>query len=205
MKFKICGIKNEAEALAVASLNIDFLGVIFASSKRKVTPEMAKKIAEISHKNGKKCVGIFTNEKSEAEILEICDFARLDAVQIYFSISAEFAEILRAKNIEIWRVLSVLNEIPNFSAEIFDRLLFDYKGQNLGGNGESFDFKILQNFKEKNPEISFIIAGGISAKNAKETSFYKPYALDINSKVEDENGIKSVDKILEILEILNHS
>lgn len=54
VKFKICGIKNENEADEVAKLKIDFLGIIFAESKRQVSPQMAQKIAKIAHQNGKK-------------------------------------------------------------------------------------------------------------------------------------------------------
>ncbi|MFR8440733.1 MAG: hypothetical protein ACLVCW_03225 [Campylobacter sp.] len=57
---KICGIKTPEEACAVASLGVNFLGVIFvSSSKRRVSVETAREIARIAHENGAKCVGIF--------------------------------------------------------------------------------------------------------------------------------------------------
>lgn len=43
VKFKICGIKNENEAGEVAKLKIDFLGIIFAESKRQVARKWHKK------------------------------------------------------------------------------------------------------------------------------------------------------------------
>ena len=57
---KICGIKTPEEACAVASLGVNFLGVIFvSSSKRRVSIETAREIARIAHENGAKCVGVF--------------------------------------------------------------------------------------------------------------------------------------------------
>lgn len=192
VKFKICGIKNESE---VAKLKIDFLGVIFAESKRQVSPQMAQKIA---HQNGKKAVGVFAGI-TKFKILEICDFVKLDAVQIYDNIN--FENELKNRNIELWQVASIKNEIPNINNYKFDKILFDYKGKKIGGNGISWDFSLLENFKKNHPKINFIIAGGINVKNAKKAASYAPFALDINSSVENDAGIKEKDKILEIINL----
>ena len=55
---KICGIKTPAEARDVASLDVDFLGAIFAKSKRQVSAQTAREIANIAHAAEKKCVGV---------------------------------------------------------------------------------------------------------------------------------------------------
>lgn len=209
---EINGDKN----LDFENFSVDFLGVIFAKSTRQVTINTAKKIAEIAHENSKKCVGVFSGRemvgenpnsrganksginKIEAEILEIFDYAKLDIVQIYAPISQIFKDKINQKGGEIWRVISIKDEIPSLENEIFDKILFDYKGANLGGNGLSFDFSLLENFSS----ASFIIAGGIGAHNAKLAATLKPYALDINSKVEDENQIKSRAKIFALLKSL---
>lgn len=198
VKFKICGIKNENEAGEVAKLKIDFLGVIFAESKRQVSPQMAQKIAKIAHQNGKKAVGVFA-EITKFKILEICDFVKLDAVQIYDNIN--FENELKNRNIELWQVVSIKNEIPNINNYKFDKILFDYKDKKIGGNGISWDFSLLENFKKNHPKINFIIAGGINVKNAKKAASYAPFALDINSSVENDAGIKEKGKILEILNL----
>ncbi|WXG59654.1 hypothetical protein VB002_11420 [Campylobacter concisus] len=39
------------------------------------------------------------------------------------------------------------------------------------------------------------MAGGIGEHNIKEALKFRPYLVDINSKVEDENGIKDAQKI----------
>ena len=193
---KICGIKTPAEARDVASLDVDFLGVIFAKSKRQVSVQTAREIADIAHRAGKKCVGVFAGQ-SDCEIMEICEFVPLDAAQIHGEVGSNLYANLKAMGLEVWRVYSVLDELPAVDTALCDMPLFDCKGQNAGGNGISFDWEILRGVK-----FDFGMAGGIGEHNAREAIKFSPRVLDLNSKVEDENGIKSAEKIKKILELI---
>ena len=193
---KICGIKTPAEARDVANLDVDFLGAIFAKSKRQVSTQTAREIADISHAAGKKCVGVFAGQ-SDCEIMEICEFAALDVAQIHGEVSSNLYTNLKAMGLEVWRVYSVLDVLPAVDTALCDMPLFDYKGQNAGGNGISFDWEILRAVK-----FDFGMAGGIGEHNAREAIKFNPRVLDLNSKVEDENGVKNITKILNILEII---
>lgn len=193
---KICGIKTPKEARDVASLDVDFLGAIFAKSKRQVSTQTAREIANIAHAAGKKCVGVFA-EQSDCEIMEVCEFAPLDAAQIHGEVSSNLYANLKAMGLEVWRVYSVLDVLPAIDTALCDMPLFDCKGQNAGGNGISFDWKILREVK-----FDFGMAGGIGELNACEAIKFNPRVLDLNSKVEDENGIKSAEKIKKVLELI---
>ena len=218
---KICGIKTPAEARDVlkagakfgrnlgSNLNVfgadgkidlqngvSFLGVIFAPSKRKVTPQIAREIANLAHDYGVKCVGVFA-EISENEILEICKEANLDVAQIYGEYSANLRQNLARESVKIWKVYSVLDTLPSVDFSLCDMPLFDCKGVNLGGNGISFEWRILEGVK-----FDFALAGGIGEHNAREAVKFNPRVLDLNSKVEDENGVKSAEKIKKILELI---
>ena len=57
----------------------------------------------------------------------------------------------------------------------------------------------------KSGAISFILAGGIGAQNIREALALRPYAIDLNSRVEDARGIKDPQKISEILQILKNA
>lgn len=219
---KICGIKSADEARAVLKAgakfgrnlgsNLDvfgadgkidlqngvsFLGVIFAPSKRKVTPQIAREIANLAHDYGVKCVGVFA-EISENEILEICKEANLDVAQIYGEYSANLRQNLARESVKIWKVYSVLDALPSVDLESCDMPLFDCKGVNLGGNGVSFEWGILEGVK-----FDFALAGGIGEDNVRDALKFNPLVLDINSKVENENGIKEPKKIEEVLKILS--
>lgn len=57
----------------------------------------------------------------------------------------------------------------------------------------------------KGGAISFILAGGIGAQNILEALALCPYAIDLNSCVEDARGIKDPQKISEILRIIENA
>ncbi|MBP5778797.1 MAG: phosphoribosylanthranilate isomerase [Campylobacter sp.] len=201
VKIKICGIKNLAEAKSVlecefGGVRVDFLGLIFAESPRKVTPEIAKEISNLVREFGRKSVGVFT-DTGDDEILEICKFAKLNVAQIYKEISPNLKQNLANIGVEAWQVVRVKDEIGGLKNLNYDKILFDYKGEKMGGNGESFEWEML-----KNLQISFILAGGIGAENVKEALNLGAFCLDINSKVENENGIKDPAKITQILKII---
>ncbi len=138
-----------------------------------------------------------TEALDEEQILKICSLCELDCAQIYGGISADFKARLNAAGIEAWQVLSIGAEMPSLEGLNCDLVLFDTKGANLGGNGISFDWEILREVK-----FDFGMAGGISEHNACEAIKFNPRVLDLNSKVEDENGIKDMRKIERILEVL---
>ena len=200
-KIKICGIKNLAEAKSVLEcdfngVRVDFLGLIFAESKRKVAPEIAKEISNLVREFDRKSVGVFT-DTSDDEILQICKFANLSVAQIYKEISLNLKQNLANLGVEAWQVVRVKDEIGDLKNLNYDKILFDYKGEKMGGNGKSFEWKML-----KNLQIPFILAGGIGIENAREALNLGAFCLDINSKVEDENGIKDPEKITQILKII---
>ena len=80
-----------------------------------------------------------------------------------------------------------------------DLILYDAKGVNLGGNGVSFDWRLLDGVKSK-----FGLAGGLSVHNVKDALKSGAILLDFNSKLEDNNMVKDPKKIYEILKIIRN-
>ena len=195
MKIKICGIKTLAEAKAVCECEfggkrVDFIGLIFAPSKRQVSTKIAEQIAALAKSYGIKAVGVF---KDLAQAKSVAKMGFLDAVQVYEKVEnkAEFSPC------EVWQVFSVNDVLPELEGD-FDLALFDYKGKELGGNGLSFEWGILEPLR--NSRIPYAIAGGLSEKNAKKASWLAPALLDFNSKLENKQGFKESEKIIKVLE-----
>lgn len=195
MKIKICGIKTLSEAKAVCECEfrgkrVDFVGLIFAPSKRQVSTQTAEQIATLAKSYGIKSVGVF---KDLAQAKSIAKLGFLDAVQVYEKVDdkTQFAPC------EVWQVFSVNDALPKLEGD-FDLALFDYKGKELGGNGLSFDWGILDPLR--NSGIPFGIAGGLGEENAKKASELGSALLDFNSKLEDEQGFKQPSKIIKVLE-----
>ncbi|PPB57331.1 phosphoribosylanthranilate isomerase [Campylobacter hyointestinalis subsp. hyointestinalis] len=196
MKIKICGIKTISEAKSVCEcefdgVRVDFIGLIFADSKRKVSVETARNIANLARKFGVKAVGVFSGIKFD-EIASIVEFANLDVVQIY-----EKVEDKTKFGCEVWQVFSVGDSLPSFEGS-YDKILFDTKGASKGGNGVKFDWDLLQGL-----DARFGLAGGIGVENLKDAMKLKPSFVDINSRIENEFGFKDIKKVYEILKIVS--
>ncbi|MCR2055028.1 phosphoribosylanthranilate isomerase [Campylobacter helveticus] len=194
IKLKICGIKDEENAKEISALyTVEFLGLIFAKSIRQVSEKTAQKLAALIHQNHKKVVGVFVDESLEF-ILKIAQNVGLDGVQIHRLIDKEMFEILQKNNLFIWQVISV-GENLNLPKQIYaDMILFDAKGKLSGGNGISFNWELLKDFKGK-----FGLAGGIGAHNIQKAKTLNPTLIDVNSKVENTQGLKELAKIEELI------
>lgn len=195
IKVKICGLRRDLDIEFVNSYKPDYVGFVFAESKRKVKPEEVKKIASSLDKNIKKA-GVFVNEKL-SNILEIIETCKLDIVQIHGEETNEFVNMLKKeiKEIEVWKAIRVKDEeslevLKGYNADAF--LLDSYTEGLYGGAGKIFDWKLALKAKEYG---DIILAGGLDISNINEAvSLVQPYAVDISSGVES-NGFKDEEKI----------
>ncbi|MDL0114163.1 phosphoribosylanthranilate isomerase [Campylobacter felis] len=193
-KLKICGIKDILNAEQISGLEqINYLGLIFAQSVRKVDEKTAIKLSQIIHKNHKKVVGVFVDESLEF-ILKIAQNAELDGVQIHRHIAQKDFEILQKNKLFVWQVISVGENLQMPSQIYADMTLFDTKGKFKGGNGISFDWNLLKDYKQK-----FGIAGGIGVHNIREAKALNPTLIDVNSKVENSQDLKELAKIKDLI------
>lgn len=158
--------------------------------------EQARNLSAIFHEKDKKVVGVFVDENLE-QILRCIKEAKLDGIQIYRTITKEEFEILKVQNVFVWQVISVENSL-DLKSEIFANLvLFDAKGILKGGNGISFDWTLLGSYTK-----DFALAGGIDLDNIHKAVQTGAKILDLNSKLEDEKGLKDINKIKQILKEL---
>jgi phosphoribosylanthranilate isomerase len=195
MKLKICGMKYPENILEVGSLLPDYMGFIFWEKSARyfdgIIPELPKSI---------KKVGVFVNASLE-EILEKIEKHDLQAVQLHGDESVEFCETLK-KNLpnltDVIKVFSILDTfdfaILNPYENVCDYFLFDTKGKLPGGNGTTFDWKVLENYPSTKP---FFLSGGIGieemeAVNEILKTNLPVYAIDVNSKFEIEPGLKNI-------------
>jgi phosphoribosylanthranilate isomerase len=196
MKLKICGMKFPENIIEVGSLLPDYMGFIFWDKSARffdgIIPELPKSINK---------TGVFVNTSLE-EIIEKITTHDLQAVQLHGHESVGFCEELKAKidsNIEIIKVFSVdenfdFSEIKPFET-VCDFFLFDTKGKLPGGNGTTFDWKVLENYPSTKP---FFLSGGIGIEELEQVkqvlkSDLPVYAIDINSKFEIEPGLKNIE------------
>ncbi|KXI51274.1 N-(5'phosphoribosyl)anthranilate isomerase [Bacillus pacificus] len=196
MKVKICGITDMETAKRACEYGADALGFVFAESKRKITPGLAKEIIQELPANVLK-IGVFVNESVEM-IQKIADECGLTHVQLH---GDEDNYQIRRLNIPSIKSLGVTSESDMKNAQEYetDYILFDSPKEKFhGGNGKKFSWELLAHMSKELREKT-ILAGGLNALNIEEAiRTVRPYMVDVSSGVETE-GKKDVEKIKQFI------
>ncbi|GEL77601.1 phosphoribosylanthranilate isomerase [Tenuibacillus multivorans] len=191
-RVKICGIQKLKHAQAAVQAGTDAIGFVFANSKRQVTINQARRIAEQIPSHIKK-IGVFVNSSRE-ELETTVHQVGLDFVQLHGDESPEFCENLGLPYIKALRIQheSDLEQLKYYEGAHYF-LLDSASGPHRGGNGTTFDWGLL-----KHQDIDrqrFILAGGLNADNVQEAiDQTQPTMVDVSSGVETD-GDKDPDKI----------
>ena len=187
-KVKICGLSTKEAVEAAVSAGADYIGFVFAPSKRQVTVEQAIELAKFIPSHIQK-VGVFVSP-SRAELLEAVDKVGLDFVQVHGQVVDKLFENLPCGSIQAVQV-DENGHVPNSQA---DYLLFDAP---VAGSGQTFDWGQLDTAELSQP---FFIAGGLNEDNVEEAiQHFSPFAVDVSSGVETE-GQKDHEKIRRFIE-----
>ncbi|WP_338754599.1 phosphoribosylanthranilate isomerase [Bacillus sp. FJAT-52991] len=191
MKVKICGIQDIDTALHVQQIGTDYIGFVFAESKRQVSAEQAATLSDCLSKGPLK-VGVFVNENLK-RVEEIAAIASLDMIQLHGDEPPEYARKLTLPVIKAFSYPAKLS-IKEALAYPADLILLDSaKGLYRGGNGTSFDWSMLAG--ETFDRTRLILAGGLHPDNVKEAmTTVQPAAVDVSSGVET-NGVKDLKKM----------
>ncbi|MHC4038645.1 phosphoribosylanthranilate isomerase [Streptococcus sp. KHUD_017] len=191
-KVKICGLSTKEAVKTAVSAGADYIGFVFAPSKRQVTLEQAAELAKLIPVNVKK-VGVFVSP-SRAELLEAVDKVGLDFVQVHGQVVDKLFENLPCGSIQAVQV-DENGHVPNSQA---DYLLFDAP---IAGSGQTFDWGQLDTTELAQP---FFIAGGLNEDNvARAIQHFSPFAVDVSSGVETD-GQKDHEKIRRFIERVKH-
>lgn len=185
----------------VAAFEPDFMGFIWASKSPRYVGEEFK-IPALPKTT--KAVGVFV----DASVEKIADLARkasFEWVQLHGQESANDILKLKSLGLKVIKAISVSNENDLLACvgepDLF--LLDTKKGEQVGGTGMAFDWRMLQAYKKS---IPFILAGGLGEENVAEavslSAQFPIYALDFNSKLESMPGVKDIEKVKNISKII---
>lgn len=219
---KICGICTIEHALAAAAAGADFVGLVFAPSRRQITLEQAATIAGglRRHAEGQRVrlVGLFVNERVEQinAVIEHCD---LDYIQLSGDETPQQARGIARPVIKSLRLAGTPEEaawlalfeqrqarsahqqdVVNYHSHAHDNLLTApcpllvdaHVPGTYGGTG------ILANWEHAGAlarRQALILAGGLTPANvAAAIAQVRPWGVDVSSGVET-NGVKDSAKI----------
>lgn len=203
-KVKICGITNLEDARFASGAMVDYLGFIFTeSSPRYIDPEKAGAI--VNWVEGPEKVGVFMNQPLD-DVNVLAKFSGIDLVQLHGNETIEYCQLIEKPIIKVIHVgeSSTKKEIETQVAlysEVADYLLFDTKANGkFGGTGKTFDWSLLNEIAD---DIPFFLAGGLNPENVSQAiETVQPFAVDLNSGVEEEPGLKDFEKIEQLMENL---
>jgi phosphoribosylanthranilate isomerase len=210
---KICGIKEEAHAMAIAEAGANFIGLVFATSPRQVTTQQAKKIVSAlkSSHAALETVGVFVNTPA-SRVKRIADSCHLDWVQLNGDEPWGYCRELDRPVIKVIRVsrnykpekicADLAYGIRILGKQKYLFLIDSNAPEKYGGTGQPFNWKLARPIAE---EFPVIIAGGLTPENVGEAiRIIAPWGVDVSSGVETK-GVKDITKIIQFIEIVKGS
>ena len=211
-RIKICGITEAAHALSAAEAGADFIGLVFAPSKRQVTLERAREIvlAVKDLEQPPLTVGVFVNTPAH-DVNAIAERCGLDWVQLsgdepwegLRDIERPVIKAIRVgQKVHSEEINSHLNTGRKLLGKDFICLLDTHVEGSYGGSGQTFDWSSVRDVSEGFPVI---IAGGLSAENVGQAiRMLRPWGVDVSSGVESK-GVKDVAKIKAFIEAVGRA
>ena len=212
VKVKICGVNQLQNALDIAELGIDMLGLNFyAPSPRSVSVELAQAIsASLRQRLGKRCpalVGLFVNESLE-RMEQVVAQVGLDFVQLSGDETPETLsklggiafKALQAQSVSHAETLATQYAAYAPRDEDAPKLILDaYHPSLRGGTGEMVSAEIVRAVQAQVPRL--MLAGGLTPDNVGErVAQFRPWGVDIASGVESRTaGIKDIAKVAAVL------
>ena len=198
-RIKVCGIKTPEEVALLKRYPVQYLGLIFAKSKRQVSIETAKELRAMIGSEIQ-VVGVFMNQPLEfiLEAIKTCD---LDLIQLH---GDEDETIIRQIPLPVWKSLAIkgeeslkrLSDYPSAKGLVLDTY---HEGQS-GGTGKVFNWHMIKNLRLEGQDL--ILAGGLSGDNAIEAIESTPAdVLDFNSGLEVDL-MKNSTKVADLFECL---
>lgn len=190
VKVKVCGITNDQDAFLAVELGADALGFIFAPSPRQIDPEKARDIITLLppfvH-----TVGVFVNE-DPITIKKTVQFCGLDLIQLHGDETPDVCGEFMPLTIKAFQLRdkSSLQRIRPYCGMVRAFLLDAYSRDKRGGTGKTFDWDLALAGKEQG--VPIILSGGLTPSNIERAILaVTPYAVDVNSGIEDGPGKKS--------------
>lgn len=194
----------------------DFVGFIFANTRRKISAAQAKQFREALDAEIP-AVGVFVNEDISV-ITSLVQNGCIDMIQLHGEEDADYIRRLREIcDVPVIKAVKVqmVEQIRQAAALPVDYLLLDtYRKGVLGGTGEAFDWELLREAKIAAGDTAegdtaegelfgkpYFLAGGLHAGNLREAAALGSYGLDVSSGIETD-GSKDFTKMVEVMELV---
>lgn len=196
-RVKICGITRVEDGVTVAYAGADAIGLVFATSPRRLGPDRAAEIAR-ALPAFVSTVALFVNP-TPAEVETVLRVVQPDLLQFHGEETPEFCRSFGRPFLKAARVrpgVDLLQYAADFAGA--SGLLLDaYSPDAHGGTGHRFDWSLIP----PDLPLPLILAGGLEPGNVGEAvRSVRPWAVDVSSGVEAAKGIKDAAKVVAFIE-----
>lgn len=198
-KIKICGLSRPQDIKMANELKPDYIGLVFAPSRREVDAALAARLKTLLSK-AIPAVGVFVNAP-EAKVLALCEAGIIDIIQLHGDEGHDTIRRLKDRTpapiIKAVRVSSVQAVLEADQSESDYLLLDTYVKDQYGGSGHPFDWSLI-------PPLShpYFLAGGLDAGNMARAMETGAFCLDVSSGVEA-GGYKDYGKVREAIGLVH--
>ena len=200
MIIKVCGMRDAGNIRQLEQLGIDWMGLIFWPSSKRYVSEVPSYLPRQI-----KRVGVFVDASLEEIRQHVKDY-RLDLIQLHGNEQPSLAKAL--KPLPVIKAFNVATAVDLKQTEAYegiaDYFLFDTKGKVVGGNGEKFDWSVLNAYQGSTP---FLLSGGIGPDDAEAVRhFHHPHCIgiDLNSRFEQAPALKDITRLSKFIKQLHY-
>lgn len=200
-RLKVCGLRQPAQARAVAALGVEAVGVIGVSTSPRYVAAADRPVLFAAMAEGAPaCLGVLVVADPPDDELESLVNGRGHAVvQLHGQESVERCRSLRQElGLPLWKAVRVRGphdlDAALAYAQVVDALLLDaWVPDQLGGTGHRIPIEWLEDFA---PPLPWWLAGGLTPERLPEVlQRLRPHGLDVSSGVEDAPGVKNLERV----------
>ena len=208
VKVKICGNRSPDEVRMAVEAGADAVGLLVGirhDTEDSLEPEIARDIVRQTPLFVSTVV--VTHLVTANEVLDLYDRILPTTIQLHDDIAPKEIEEIRhtRPHIKLIKAIHVVDERAIAAAKAYlphvDALLLDSRTEErIGGTGVTHDWEISETIVAESAK-PVILAGGLTSTNVVEAiSKVKPYGVDVHTGVEDANGQRDVQKLMDFIQ-----
>ena len=198
VRIKICGLRRLEDIEIVNRYKPDYIGFVFADSKRKVSHKLAGQMKN-NLSSDIISVGVFVDAPQD-EIIKLFEDNIIEIAQLHGRESEDYINNLKENTNDELKIIKAIEMSDDEDLSEYDNSPADYLLLDSGkGSGKTFDWQLIR----KDLKKEFFLAGGINSTNVKKAiEEFNPYAIDLSSSLET-NDYKDENKIKELMEVIS--
>jgi len=217
MKVKVCGLREPDNINAVLDLGIDYVGFIFYDRSSRFVGKTGFAAWLSKHEDRfatTQKVGVFVNAEVDYILNTVHDY-QLDYVQLHGNESPGYCQELKllwsASTLRKAHIIKAFSIDPDFKFSTTNAyvascplFVFDTGGKKSpGGTGQKWEWSKMKDYQ--NP-VPFLLSGGIGPADAeaiRRLDHPQLAGVDLNSRFEEQPGLKDIGRLKSFLTQLN--